>query len=147
MDRHQRGPGGAKADHGARRVSRVLDQHNPDVLTIMYGAINISQKNTGTYISDMRLMIQEAKRREVTVVIGNLLPMSGERAHLQGDVIRLNQDLARLASQENVMLVDLFNEFTGPAATERFPDGRHPDEDGTQMVAIVMREAIKRATR
>ncbi len=113
----------------------------------MYGAINISQKNTGTYISDMRLMIQEAKRREVTVVIGNLLPMSGERAHLQGDVIRLNQDLARLASQENVMLVDLFNEFTGPAATERFPDGRHPDEDGTQMVAIVMREAIKRATR
>jgi lysophospholipase L1-like esterase len=139
--------GGRRADDGANRVGRLLDQHQPQVLTVMYGAINISQQNMSSYSSDIRSIIRQAKARNVSVVLGTVLPMSGSRAAFQPDVLRLNSSLRSIAAQEGVVLVDLFGEFKGSAAVDRFPDGVHPDDDGNRIVAVAMREGIAKAYR
>lgn len=141
------GRGGEKSGGGAARVSGLLDRYNPDVLTVMYGANNAIQGDTGNFRSEMRAIIREAKSRDIPVVVGNILPMSGNFARFEGEVNRLNRVLEGLAFEEQVRLVDLHREFRGEAATERFPDGLHPDEDGTRIIAVAMREGIRKVAR
>jgi lysophospholipase L1-like esterase len=39
------------------------------------------------------------------------------------------------------------DQFRGDAAAQRLPDGLHPDADGVRIIAVAMREGIRRAAR
>lgn len=137
------GRGGEKASGGAARVEGLLDRNSPDVLTVMYGANNVIQGDTGNFKEEMRAIIRAAKSRDVRVVVGNILPMSGPLIGFQSEIDRQNRVLSRLASEEGVRLVNLNREFRGGARTVRFPDGLHPDTGGTRIIAVAMREKIR----
>lgn len=136
---------GERAAGGRARLSGQLNRHNPDVVVIMYGANNAIHGNIGAFENDIRAMINEVRSKEAIPVLANVLPMTQGRVIFQGTVDNLNLILANLAREEKVVLVDLAREFRGDAATERFPDGLHPDEDGNRIIAAAVRERIRKA--
>ena len=141
------GIGGERAAGGRARVNGLLNRHDPDVLVVMYGSNNAIQGDTASYKEDMRAIIRAAKSRNITVVVGNILPISGGRAIFQSRVDSLNQILVELTREEQVRLVNVNREFRGSAQTERFPDGLHPDADGMRILAMAFREGIRKAYR
>ncbi|MCC5848068.1 MAG: SGNH/GDSL hydrolase family protein [Verrucomicrobia bacterium] len=134
-----------RAQGGRSRLPGQMNRHNPDVVVIMYGANNAINGNTGAFENDIRAMINEVRSRDSIPILVNIMPMTQGRIIFQGTVDRLNESLANIAREEKVGLVDLAREFRGDAATERFPDGLHPDEDGNRIIAMAIRERIRKA--
>jgi len=138
---------GERSSGGSARIGGQLNRHRPDVVVIMYGANNAIMGDMGGYANDIRNMIRASKAAGAKVVLGNTLPMAGARVIFNGRVNTLNAQLAAIAKDEGVVLVDLNREFRGDAAAQRLPDGLHPDADGVRIIAVAMREGIRRAAR
>jgi len=136
---------GERSSGGRSRIGGQLSRHRPDVVTIMYGANNAIMGDMGGYDGDMRSMIRTCKAAGATVVVGNTLPMAGARVIYNGRVTTLNAQLSAIAKEEGAVLVDLNREFRGDAAAQRLPDGLHPDADGVRIIAVAMREGIRKA--
>lgn len=138
---------GERSSGGRSRLPGRLSATKPDVVVIMYGANNAIMGDMSGFAGDIRAMVQLCKARGARVVLGNVLPMVGARSIFNGRVNALNQQLAAIAQEEAVVLVDLNREFRGDTAAERLPDGLHPDADGIRIIAVAMREGIRKAVR
>lgn len=135
---------GERSSQGLARLPANLSRHNPDVVLLMFGANNAIQGDLAGFRPQMQRMVALCKESGAKVVIVNILPMRGGRSIYNGNVDRLNAELLALAKEEKVGYVDAFKEFRGDVADERLPDGLHPDADGNRILAVAIREDIRK---
>ncbi len=134
------GRGRETSSGGRGRLAGQLSSVKPDVVVIFYGANNVILGQEGGFLGDIQAMVDATRAAGAKAVVANILPMSGSLAGLNGGVNRLNE---QLRSVSGAVLVNVNGEFSGSAATERFPDGLHPDLDGQRILAAALREAIR----
>lgn len=130
------GIGGEYALDGKDRLPRVLAARHK-LLIILEG---VNDTNTGQTISQiaasLRTMVRTGKNAGKQVVISTLLPVRPD-PFPKADPARisaLNSAIRTLASEEQVVLVDMFNAF-GTNYSLLSDDGLHPNEAGYQRMA------------
>ncbi|MBS1817818.1 MAG: HYR domain-containing protein [Acidobacteria bacterium] len=149
------GNGGEKAAEGALALPAVLNADTPQALLLLEGINDIhagtptQASAIPTVISSLRSMVQEGKRRGMTVFLATLLPerkgscRSFDFDDGVEDVVPTNSQIRSLATSENVPLVDMYPAFTGSLDTLLGPDGLHPSEAGYQKMADLFYAAIQ----
>ncbi|MGC4085757.1 MAG: GDSL-type esterase/lipase family protein [Vicinamibacterales bacterium] len=148
------GNGGETAAAGALDLPRVLNSDMPQALLLLEGINDIhagtptQASAIPTVISSLRTMVQEGKRRGMTVFLATLLPerkgscRSFDFDDNVEDVVTANAQIRALAQSENVPLVDMYPAFTGSLDTLLGVDGLHPSEAGYQKMADLFYTAI-----
>lgn len=148
------GNGGETAAAGALDLPRVLNTDTPQALLLLEGINDIhagtptQASAIPTVVTSLRTMVQEGKRRGMTVFLGTLLPQ--RKGACRGydwddnveDVVAANTQIRSLASAEGVPLVDIYPAFSGQVDTLLGADGLHPSEAGYQKMADLFYAAI-----
>lgn len=150
------GNGGETAAAGALDLPRVLNNNAPQALLLLEGINDIhagtptQASAIPTLVTSLRTMVQEGKRRGLTVFLSTLLPERKGACRAFDftddieDVLAANIQIRALAQSENVPLVDMYPAFSGSLTTLLGADGLHPSETGYQKMADVFYDAITR---
>ena len=127
---------------GASRIQGLLAEHKPQTVLVLYGANDaIRGIDPEETIESLRAIIQACKANKSRVLIGTLLPMYDSHAAFQPHVEFLNPLIRQLASMEKVGLVNLNKEFGTDRALIQ-PDGLHPSDMGTQIIAFAFADRL-----
>jgi lysophospholipase L1-like esterase len=149
------GVSGERADDtGKRRFGRVLDTDKPDVVLLLEGAndLNYAFTHTGDAKSGVRIvvralqeMLDSADSRKVPVLLATLTPQDpeGRNGHGADALPELNADIRRLADDDRVIIVDLFNGLGGTPKGSIGADGLHPTADGYTKIAQIWFDTIQ----
>lgn len=130
-----RGEGGLRTCRGASKIEGDLES-NPDVVMILYGTNDIlGYWNLDESKECLRVIIRATKDIGALPVIGTIPPMTGDMASFMPDVNAMNDRIRALASEEGARLADIAAEF-GSGEGLMLPDGFHPNETGTQIIAF-----------
>lgn len=142
------GIGGSRVSAGLSRIQGVINRHRPAFMLILYGVNDIihggSPQGTAAAVGQMA---EVCKMNNVVPVIATYpRPIAGHNA-FAANTIRLNRALREVAKAQKIRLVDLEKEFasgkdpyipewpmTDPLLME--PDGLHPNDAGTQRMAL-----------
>jgi lysophospholipase L1-like esterase len=132
------GVGGETAAEGRRRLPGVLDAEKPEVLLLLEGYNEIRFLAPSSIENDLRLMVGEAQRRGILVLLATLTPVTpGKEKDSPGhaSAIRaVNTKIRALAPRLKVPLVDLFAALDGRWSMFG-SDGVHPNPSGYQLMA------------
>ena len=142
------GCGGEKAADAwaSGRFVTVLTMDSPQVLLLFEGANDLRGTDTSTITSladALRLMVQEARRRGIVVLLATLLPQRttscgcGDPYRATGPtlVVPANDRIRAIAASEGAILVDLYQAFGGVPGTLIDTDGLHATPQGYEVVA------------
>jgi lysophospholipase L1-like esterase len=139
---------------GVSRLPGVLTTDKPQVLLLLHGANDLLAAASsgpfdaaiGRIITALEDMIQIARARGVRVMLANFPPQNpnGSRGGGAEAVVELNNEIAALASDEGVVLVDLFGGLNGTPTGSIGVDGLHPTDAGYTRIANIWYEAIRR---
>jgi lysophospholipase L1-like esterase len=139
---------------GVTRLPGVLDADKPQVLLLLHGANDLLAASAsglfdaaiGRIITALEDMIQIARARGVRVLLANFPPQNpnGSRGGGAEAVIELNNEIAALASDEGVVLVDLYGGLGGTPTGSIGVDGLHPTDGGYTKIANIWYDAIRR---
>ena len=126
---------GETAAGGSAKVGALLEQYQPEVLIIAYGANDVIQgRDLEDAISDLQSIIDQGKANQSRVLVANILPMYESHAPFQPRVGALNPLIRQLTKTEKVGFVNLESAFgTDPALFQE--DGLHPTDEGNQIIA------------
>lgn len=119
-----------------------------DALLLLEGANDVGDRDSRIFssvIAGLRRMIQDAKSRNMKVMLATLTPENpaGFRGLAWSTVPLLNDQIRALASSEGVVLVDLFEALNGNVSTYIGFDGLHPTDVGYRKIADTFAAAIK----
>ena len=142
------GCGGEKAADAwaSGRFASVLTADSPQVLLLFEGANDLRGTDTSSVTSAvdaLRAMVQEAKRRGITVFLATLLPQRtascgcGDQYRATGPALvqPANDRIRLLASSEGAILVDLYQALGGVPGPYIDTDGLHPTLQGHELIA------------
>ena len=136
------GRGGERTGVALNRIGSVLAKHNPDMVLIMYGTNDVL---SGWPLDDARANLRslDAAVREsgAAAFLATIPPMIGPNADLNPDVQAMNSAI-RSAAGAGARLVDVAGQF-GSGQGLLLPDGFHPNEPGTQVIAFAFADAIR----
>ena len=127
-----------------RAASRVevLQRYNADTVMIMYGTNDVlGNWNLRVSKECLRNVIRAVKAMGARPLLATIPPMIDEKERFMPAVEVMNEFIWELARQENVQVVDVFTEF-GTGEGLFLPDGFHPNEVGTQLIAFMFAEAL-----
>ena len=141
-----RGRGGEELRQGRSRLPGVLEADAPEVLLLQEGINNIRAFPTERLASDLRAMVQSARRRNIDVMLALLLPVGADReASRPGSLAAIdafNEEVRRISHESGLgEPVDLHT----PVAAEPSllgADGLHPTEAGYERIAQIFFRAI-----
>lgn len=145
------GSGGETVATGVTQLPGVLSNEQPQVLLLLEGINDINQLHAAgipIVVNGLRTMVQEARRRGISVFLGTLLPQrrgscrSYDYSDGVDDIVPANTLIRQMAGIEGVPVVDLYQGFAGSEATLIGPDGLHPNEAGYQRMADLFYAAI-----
>jgi lysophospholipase L1-like esterase len=145
------GSGGETAVFGATQFPGVLSNDAPQAVLLLEGVNDINQTHAAAIpqvVSSLRSMVQEARRRGMTVFVGTLLPQRRGACRAFDwsdgveDVVTANTQIRAMAATEGATLVDLYQGFSGAVGALLGPDGLHPSEAGYQKMADLYYAAI-----
>ncbi|MEI6970401.1 MAG: SGNH/GDSL hydrolase family protein [bacterium] len=138
------GEGGAWSGDGVDQVDEALYQFQPGFLLLLYGANDIHpDHNPAETVSNIAYMVDAARANKTIPVIATLTPfIEGKRGYLAQYVPPVSEAIRQYAARENVPLVDLEKAFGNNAAYLK-PDGLHPSESGTQLIAEMFCDVLK----
>jgi len=138
---------------GQQRLAQVLDTREPDVLLLLDGANDLlDAANSGTtedvipkIAGTLESMVKKAKRDGVEVMLATFPPQNpaGSRGDGARFVPTLNEEIRKVAADENVPLVDLYSGLGGTPVGSVGVDGLHLTDAGYTKVAQVWFEAIR----
>ena len=142
------GVGGSTATSNAGRTQSAIDKYHPAYMFILYGINDvIHSANPASVLPALGQMVQICKQNNVVPVLMTYpRPMLGHNL-FAGPTISLNRGIRSLAGAEGVRCVDLEREFADgkdPLNPEwrtsdlalLGPDGLHPTDAGTQVIAL-----------
>jgi len=125
----------------------VLQRDLPQVLLLMHGANDLRRpsRTMSSIIGAMETMIGQAQQRGVTVIVASLPPQNpdGSRGEGAERLPEYTRELARMAEDEGVGFLDLFN-LLGTWQGYIGADGLHPTAAGYQRIAELWQEEIQR---
>ena len=130
------GIGGSQAADNVARTQSVIDQSHPGFMLILYGVNDIIHGHgIDSIVSALSQMVDICKSNNVVPVLATYpRPITGHAVF--GPRTRaLNEQIRSLASEKGIHCVNLEGEFNAsPDLYE--PDGLHPNDAGTQLVAL-----------
>ena len=142
------GVGGSNASANVGRTQQAIDKYHPAFMIILYGVNDVIHGDaTGGIAAALAQMVFICKQNNVVPVLMTYpRPILGHNL-FAGGTISLNRSIRALASSEGIRCVDLEREFSaGPDpiypewpmtdATLMGPDGLHPNDAGTQVIAL-----------
>lgn len=147
------GAGGEDIQGGIANLPGILTADMPEVLLLQEGINTLNERHAAgipLLVDGLRTMIQEARSRSITVLVGTLLPErpGGCRAYdyAEGydDIIEANVQIRRMIGTEGAVLVDLYEAFNGRTALLIGEDGLHPSAAGYRRIAEAFFAAIKK---
>ena len=127
---------GTMAADNMGRVQAVIDQYHPGFMLILYGVGDIihgfSAGSTAAAVGEMAAI---CKTNNVVPVIATYpVPIGDHQAFATGTIL-LNSRLRNLAADEDLECVELESEFDENPDLFVY-DGLHPNETGTQIMAM-----------
>jgi acyl-CoA thioesterase-1 len=133
---------GSTTDSGVSRIKGLLSRHKPGYLCILYGINDLTfGRGKDNVINNLRYMIQTAKANKTVPVVATLLPTYDSHGFIAGEVEKVNVQIRDLAKQEKAKLIDLAKEFGSDRSLIQ-PDGLHPSDAGTQVIAAGFNDRI-----
>jgi lysophospholipase L1-like esterase len=142
------GCGGEKAADAwaSGRFVNALTADSPQVLLLFEGANDLKGTDTTTITSAvdaLKSMVQEARRRGITVFLATLLPQRtlscgcGDPYRATGPALvqPANDQIRALASSQGAILVDLYQALGGVPGPYIDTDGLHPTLQGHELIA------------
>jgi lysophospholipase L1-like esterase len=143
------GIGGETAVDGAKRLGLTIQRDRPDVLLLMEGTNDLLDRpevgrGADLALAALRQMVQEAKSRGVQVGLATVPPQrpGGRRDAVAKLIPSFNDRIRTLASEEQVVLIDVFNAMKDDLSLIGVDD-LHPTIRGYDVIAGVFLEAIK----
>jgi lysophospholipase L1-like esterase len=127
---------GSRAQNSVDRTQSAINKYRPAFMLILYGINDIimSFGIDGT-VASINQMVVICKENSVVPVLATYpLPIEG-RALFAYNVSLLNDGIRQVAKAEGIKLVDLEKEFREDPSLY-MGDGLHPNEAGTQIVAM-----------
>lgn len=136
-----RGIPGQSSNRGVREFEAVL-RLNPRLVLVLLGTNDvIGNHNLDGAKENLRQIIRGAKGIGARAIIATIPPMIGDMERFMPRVDYLNGLIRALAREEMVPLVDLAYEFGGGEML-LLPDGFHPNETGTQVIAFAFAKSF-----
>ncbi len=142
------GVGGSTASDNVGRTQEAIDKYHPAFMFILYGVNDVIHgANAGGTVGALSRMVFICKQNNVVpVLLTYPRPILGHQL-FAGNVIALNKSIRQLASAEGIKCVDLEQEFSSgsdplfpewPMTDPNLmgPDGLHPNDAGTQIMAL-----------
>ena len=142
------GVGGSNASANVGRTQQAIDKYHPAFMIILYGVNDVIHGDaTEGIAAALAQMVLICKQNNVVPVLMTYpRPILGHNL-FAGGTVSLNRSIRALASAEGIRCVDLEREFSaGPDpiypewpmtdATLMGPDGLHPNDAGTQVIAL-----------
>ena len=142
------GVGGSNASANVGRTQQAINKYHPAFMIILYGVNDVIHGDaTEGIAAALAQMVLICKQNNVVPVLMTYpRPILGHNL-FAGGTISLNRSIRALASSEGIKCVDLEREFSaGPDpiypewpmtdATLMGPDGLHPNDAGTQVIAL-----------
>lgn len=145
---HNEGEEGSKAEDNVGRTQSVIDSHHPAYMIILYGVNDIIRGNdVGSILPAINEMVSICKQNNVVPVLMTYPVLTYDHEFFAGGTLALNAGIRAIAKAEGIRCVDLEREFSDgsdPAApdwplpdyTLYEPDGLHPNDMGTQVIAM-----------
>ena len=137
------GTGGALSSDGVSKINSVLTRYNPSQALILYGINDVIHVgNEDWTIGNLQTMVRACKEYGTQPVLGTIPP------RYRGDGVwdprhtSLNQRIRQLARSEGIPLADVEAEF-GFNEALMLPDGYHPNDDGTRIIAFTFYDAVQ----
>ena len=127
---------GSRATEGACRIQRVINQHRPAFMLIIYGANDvIFGQDLPRIVDALNLMIHVCRANHVVPVLATLPPQIFDHDPFGPPTFALNIEIRALARANGVRYVDLEREFQDrPELYMR--DGLHPNGEGNHVMAM-----------
>ncbi len=135
---------GAFSKETANRAPGHLRARKPGYICILVGANDATVPGDVNYVGlkeNIRYIIQSARAQKTIPIVATLLPMAGVHSLYRGRANHMSDDIRSLAAEENVALVDLLAEFGNDESLLQ-PDGLHPSDMGTQIMAAAFNDKI-----
>ena len=142
------GVGGSNASANVDRTQQAINKYHPAFMIILYGVNDVIHGDaTEGIAAALAQMVLICKQNNVVPVLMTYpRPILGHNL-FAGGTVSLNRSIRALASAEGIRCVDLEREFSaGPDpiypewpmtdATLMGPDGLHPNDAGTQVIAL-----------
>ena len=142
------GVGGSNASANVGRTQQAINKYHPAFMIILYGVNDVIHGDaTEGIAAALAQMVLICKQNNVVPVLMTYpRPILGHNL-FAGGTVSLNRSIRALASAEGIKCVDLEREFSaGPDpiypewpmtdATLMGPDGLHPNDAGTQVIAL-----------
>ncbi len=136
------GRGGATSDDGLSKVQRVLNQHHPGYVLVLYGANDII-RSTGrdNIIENLTSIINAIKNNKSVPIIATLTPMYYSHELFDGATKEINVRIRQLAVELDCDLADLEEAF-GTDTSYMLDDGLHPNDAGLNVIAEVFADFL-----
>jgi acyl-CoA thioesterase I len=142
------GIGGETAVDGAKRLRTVIQRDRPEVVLLMEGTNDLLDRpDTGRgadlAMDALRRMVQEAKSLGVQVGLATVPPQrpGGRRDAVAKLIPNFNDRIRTLASEEHVVLIDVFNAMKDDLSLIGVDD-LHPTVRGYDVMAGAFFDAI-----
>ena len=142
------GIGGSSASDNVGRTQEAINKYHPAFMFILYGVNDVIHGDgTAGIAAALTQMVFICKQNNVVPVLMTYpRPILGHQL-FAGGTLSLNRSIRQIASAEGIKCVDLEEEFsagsdplfpewptTDPALMG--PDGLHPNDAGTQVIAL-----------
>jgi lysophospholipase L1-like esterase len=139
-----RGVPGQIAPEGAQTLTMSLTQERPNWVLIMEGTndVNLGHSPVQT-ASSLQEMARLTRQFGAVPILATIPPQFGPQAGVEAAVVALNDEIRRIASQQQVTLADVFRAL--PDASFFTDDGFHPNDKGQTAIAAVFDAALASA--
>ncbi len=142
------GEGGSKAEDNVGRTQDVINARHPAFMIILYGINDIIRGNgaDGT-LPSINQMVSICKQNNVVPVLMTYPVLTADHQFFAPGGLSLNAGIRSIAKAEGIKCVDLEKEFSA-GEDPAFPgwplpdlslyesDGLHPNDAGTQVIAL-----------
>lgn len=130
------GVSGSMASENIERTQGAIDRFHPAFMLILYGYNDIVHSfGVSSTIEALDQMVEICKENHVVPVLATYPEPIGDHAAYAPTVLVLNSKIRALANTHGISCVDLQPEFAN-STTLLEDDGLHPNDAGTQVMAI-----------
>ncbi len=135
------GLGGARSTYGVRMVGTYLNRYKPGYLLIMFGANDIGENSEDEIADNLRYMVHRAKENKTLPILATLTPVAGSRIGKKSTIIRVNDRIRTMTTEESIPLADVAEAFNWD---EHYliSDGLHPTVEGLELIAKTFYDTI-----
>jgi lysophospholipase L1-like esterase len=135
------GLGGARSTYGVRMINTYLNRYKPGYVLLMFGTNDIGESFEDEILENLRQMLNQAKENKTVPILATLTPVSGSRIGKKSTIIRVNDSIRSLTSQEAIPLADVATAFNWNDGY-LMSDGLHPTAEGYDIIAKTFYDAI-----